>query len=209
MTPNDQTQPLLRQPAPAAAWRAYPTSAESRRPPTGIRPAWVVLAFVVGAALMGILAAALLAPAPAPNAPAQTSGAALKVTLTDTLLTTALNDSHGTASLTLTQARAHIQASGAITISGVLQGAPIADGSVVTVVAQPYVSQNTLAVKVLRASVAGLALPTATLNALRDQINAQLAQSSHVSLGVGQGLVVSGVSFSDGAMTLSYAPAGA
>jgi hypothetical protein len=41
---------------------------------------------------------------------------------------------------------------------------------------------------------------------MRDQINASLARSSQVSLGVGKTLVVSGVSCSNGAMTLTYAP---
>lgn len=216
MTPNDVTQPF-EQPTTPRAWPQQtprqPMPQHQMAPqPRGRRSGlWVALAFVAGCVLTAIIALAALAPAPAPSASAQNSGAALKVTLTDALLTTAMSSSQGTSqtasAVTLAQPRAHIQANGDITISGVLQGTPMASGSVVTIVAQPYVSQNTLAVKVLRASVAGIALPPSLLNTLRDQINQQLAQSSHVSLGVGQGLVVSGVSFTDGSMTLSYAPA--
>lgn len=216
MTPNDVTQPF-EQPITPHAWPQQtprqPMPRQSMAPPPRGRRAglWIVLAFVAGCVLTAIIALAALAPAPAPSASAQNSGAALKVTLTDALLTTAMNSSQATgqtaSAVTLDHPRAHIQANGDITISGVLQGTSMASGSVVTIVAQPYVSQNTLAVKVLRASVAGFALPPSLLNTLRDQINQQLAQSSHVSLGVGQGLVVSGVSFADGSMTLSYAPA--
>lgn len=211
MTPNDVTQPFD-QPTTPQHWPQ-----QAPRPPMAPRQSerrvglWATVAFVAGCVLTAIIALVALAPAPAPSAPAQTTGAALKVTLTDALLTTAMTSRQGTSAsasaVTLTQPRAHIQASGDITISGVLQGTPLAPGSVVTVVAQPYVSQNTLAVKALRASVAGIALPPSLLNTLRDQINQQLAQSSHVSLGVGQSLVVSGVSFADGSMTISYAPA--
>lgn len=216
MTPNDVTQPFDQPTAPQRWPQQGPRSPMAPQPmapqPRGRRVGlWAVGAFVAGCVLTAIIASALLAPAPAPSAPAQTNGAALKVTLTDALLTTAMTSRQGTnatpGAVTLAQPRAHIQANGEITISGVLQGAPMAPGSVITVVAQPYVSQNTLAVKMLRASVAGIALPPSLLNTLRDQINQQLAQSSHVSLGVGQSLVVSGVSFADGSMTISYAPA--
>lgn len=209
MTPDDLTQPLPRSTPPPGAWPPRAGQFAPQQPYRRVGALWIGVAFVVGAVLSAILALALLAPAPAPNVPAQTNGAALDVTLTDSLLTTALRSSSGGGALTLSQPRAHIQASGEITITGVLHGTPLADGSVVTVVAQPYVNQNTLAVKVLRASVANVALPPTTLDSLRDQINQKLAQSSHVSLGIGQGLVVSGASFTDGAMTLSYAPAGA
>jgi hypothetical protein len=163
--------------------------------------------FIVGCTLTTLLALALLAPQPAPNTSAQTTGAALTVTLTDTLLSQSLGSNLGTGAVTLTQPRAHIQANGQIVVSGVLQGGALASGSAVTIVTQPYVSQNTLAIRVLRASVGGVVLPTLALDALRDQINQQLAQSSHISLGVGQALVVSGVSFANGTMTLTYTPA--
>ncbi len=169
---------------------------------------WGIVGFVVGGLLTLALALVALAPAPAPSAPAQTSGAALTVTLTDTLLTQSLNSNLGSGAVALGQPRAHIQANGQLVISGVLQG-PAGAGSDVTVVTQPYVSQHTLAIRVLRASVAGFAIPPSALDSMRDQINQQLARSSHVSMGVGGALVVSGVSFANGSMTLSYAPASA
>ena len=166
------------------------------------------MGFIVGCVLTALVAMAALAPTPAP-ASARTGGAALRVTLTDSLLTTAMDSGQQSSALSLSQARAHIQSNGRIIISGVLQGSPLGAGNDVTVVAQPYVSQNALAIKVLRASVSGFAVPPATLATLTDQVNRQLTHSSHVSLGVGQNLVVSTVTFADGSMTVSYAPVGA
>jgi hypothetical protein len=219
MTPDDLTQPMTPRPTPRAAQSPYhspfnaPTTVRPPRRPTipraGRGPLWGALGFVVGCVLATMVALVLLAPARAPSAPAQTSGAALTVTLTDTLLTQSLGSnlgsSLGTGAVALVQPRAHIQSNGQIVISGALQGT-IESGSDVTIVIQPFVSHNTLAIRVLRASVAGIALPPSMLDSLRAQVNQQLRQSSRISLGVGQSLVVTGVSFTNGAMTLTYAP---
>ena len=220
MIPDDLTQPITQQPAPSPAprepWPGYdaptlmqpPTPSPVRRFPAsrgGLGLIWGIVGFVIGCLLTLALAMALLAPSPAPSAPAQTSGAALTVTLTDTLLTQSLNANLGTGAAALGQPRAHIQSNGQIVISGALQGLT-GGGSPVTVVTQPYVSQHTLAIRVLRASIDGFAVPPSALNSMRDQINQQLARSSRVSMG-GGALVVSGVSFANGSMTLTYAPA--
>lgn len=221
MTPDDVTQPVTQRPAPRAARRAQspfntPTTVRPPRrsqwPRAGRGPLWGALGFVVGCLLTTMVALALLAPAPAPSAPAQTSGAALTVTLTDALLTQSLSSNLGSGlgagAVALVQPRAHIQANGYIVVSGALQGT-IESGSAVTIVIQPFVTHNTLAIRVLRASVAGIALPPSMLDSLRDQVNQQLQQSSRISLGVGQSLVVTGVSCANGAMTLTYAPGAA
>lgn len=207
MIPDDVTQPF--QPAATPrSWRQATPPRAPRQPRPGRGVLWAIMGFVVGCVLTAVVALAAFAPTPAPLAATGTGATALKVTLTDSLLTTAMASGQQSSAVSLSQARAHIQSSGRITISGRLEGSPLA-GSVVTIVTQPYVSQNTLAIKVLSASVGSLALPPATLNPLRDQINQQLARSSHVSLGVGQGLVASDVTFADGSMTINYAPAGA
>ncbi|MGH2502960.1 MAG: hypothetical protein ACRDID_10630 [Ktedonobacterales bacterium] len=211
MTPDDVTQPYTPRPEQSPNWPAYePTAAPSRaigqrqpRPRGGCL--WGVAGFVVGAILTAVIALAALAPAPAPSVAAQPNGAALTVTLTDTLLTQAIGSSVDAGTGSLAQARAHIQATGQIVVSGQLAGSSDA-GSAVTIVTQPYVSQHTLAVRVLRVAYDGAALPTSLLDSLRDQINASLARSSQVSLGVGKTLEVSGVSCSNGAMTLTYTP---
>lgn len=208
MIPDDVTQPYQ----PSATPRSWPP-ARPTRPPRQSRQGrglvWGIVGFIAGCILTALVAMAAFVPAPAPSAATQSSAAVLKVTLTDSLLTTAMASGQQPSAVSLTQPRAHIQPNGEIVITGVLEGTPVAAGSAVTVVTQPYVSQRTLAIKVLRASVGGFALPPATLNLLRDQINQQLAKSSHVSLGVGQGLDVSGIVFDNGAMTISYSPAGA
>ncbi|HZC06977.1 MAG TPA: hypothetical protein VE338_15185 [Ktedonobacterales bacterium] len=200
-------------PAPHAAWPLYDAPTRFSRAPLSPQRGrvgrgwfWAVIGFLAGCLLTLVVAMAALAPAPAPSVPAQSRGAALTVTLTDTLLTQSLGSNLGAGVVAVAQPRAHIQANGRIVISGVLQGITGA-GSDITVVTQPYVSQHTLAIRVLRASVAGFALPPSSLNSMRDQINQQLAQSSRISLGVGSALVVSGVSFANGSMTLTYAPA--
>lgn len=213
MTPDDVTQSYTRRPAPSPGWprqdaptmppRGSPRGSRSRR--GGLL--WGGLGFVVGVILTAVIALAALAPAPASSVAAQPDGAALSVTLTDALLTQAISSNLQAGAGSLAQARAHIQANQRIVISGQLQGSSDA-GSLVTIVTQPYVSQHTLAIRVLRASFGGVALPTALFDAMCDQINARLAHSSQISLGAGKSLVVSGVSCSNGAMTLTYTPAG-
>ena len=213
MTPEDLTQPYTQRPGTPPGWPLHdaptlPPRGSPRRSPAQRRGLlWSALGFVVGVVLTAVIALAALAPAPAPSVAAQPNGAALTVTLTDALLTQAISSNLQTGGASLAQARAHIQANQQIVVSGQFQGSSDA-GSLVTIVAQPYVSQHTLAIKVLRVSFAGAALPTTLLDAMRDQINASLARSSRISLGVGKSLVVSGVSCSDGSMTLTYAPAG-
>jgi len=160
---------------------------------------------VLGVILAALIALAALAPAPAPSVAAQSHGAALTVTLTDTLLTQAISSNVQAGTGSLAQARAHIESNGRIVVTGQLAGSSDA-GATVTIVTQPYVSQHTLAVKVLRVGYGGVALPTVLLDSMRDQINASLTRSSQVSLGVGKTLEVSGVTCSNGAMTLTYAP---
>lgn len=227
MTSNDRTEPM----APSASergapqpWPAYgaaydaptiaprqplpPRPLQQLREPRRPRPAlWAALGFLAGVILTAILALGLLAPAPAPTE-SPTTNAALKVTLTDALLTNSLNAAPPSGSVTLTRNRVHIQSNGQIVVSGTLSAGALTSGSPYTIVAQPYVNQNTLTVKVLRASVSGLALPTIALGPIQGQLNQQLAQSSRISLGVGQALVVSGVGFANGAMTITYATAG-
>lgn len=209
MTPDDVTQPYTPRPQHSPNWPAYePLTAPSRavRPPRARGGClWGIAGFVVGVLLTAVIALAALAPVPAPSVAAQPNGAALTVTLTDTLLTQAIGSSVDAGTGSLAQAHAHIQANGQIVVSGQLAGSSSA-GSAVTIVVQPYVSQHTLAVKVLRVAYGGAALPTMLLDSMRDQINASLARSSRVSLGVGKTVVVSGVSCSNGAMTLTYAP---
>lgn len=206
MIPDDVTQPFQPSEMPRSWQQSGPQPRAPRAPRGWLAGVLAIVGFIVGCALASLVAMAVFAARPAPISSATTGVAALKVTFTDGLLTTAMTSNPQSGGVSLAQARAHIQANGDIIISGVLSGTPVGAGSVVTVVAQPYVSQNTLAVKILRASVGGFAVPPAALNPLRDQINQQLAKSSHISLGVGQGLAVSDVTFSDGAMTVSYVP---
>lgn len=168
---------------------------------------WAALAFIAGSLLTTILMLVILAPRPVTSETTQAGSVAFTVTVTDTLLSTALGANQQAGGITLTQLHAHIQANGQIAITAAVQGASTAAGNSVTVILQPYVSQRTLTVKILRASLDNIALPPEILNALRDQINQQLAQSSRVSFGSGQALEVSGVSFASGAMTIAYAPA--
>lgn len=210
MTPDDMTQPYTQRPAQPPNWPAHESPT---RPWRALRPPrsragclWGAGGFVLGGILTALIALAALAPAPAPSVSAQPKGAALTVTLTDTLLTQAISSNVQAGTGSLAQANAHIQSNGQIVVRGQLAGSSDA-GTTVTIVTQPYVSQHTLAVKILRVGYGGVALPTALLDSMRDQINASLARSSQVSLGVGKTLEVSGVTCSNGAMTLTYAPA--
>ena len=212
MTPDDVTRPYTQRPAPKVPWPSFdaPTRASSPIPQGrrgGHSVLWMLLGFFLGAVVTAIVALRVLAPTPAPNVAAQSNGA-LTVTMTDSLLDRSLTNNLPSAGGALGQARAHIQANGEIVISGNVQ-APSGDASQATIVVQPVVSQSILSVTILRASVGGTALPPSVFDSVRDQINQQLRQSSRVSFGVGQALVITGVSFSDGSMTLSYAPASA
>ncbi|HEX8730150.1 MAG TPA: hypothetical protein VF739_16075 [Ktedonobacterales bacterium] len=209
MTPDDMTQPYTQRPTQPPNWPAHesPTTPwRAIRQPRGRAGClWGAGGFVLGIVLAALIALAALAPAPAPSVAAQPKGAALAVTLTDTVLTQAIASNVQAGTGSLAQARAHIQANSEVVITGKLAGLSGA-GTTVTIVTQPYVSDHTLAVRVLRVGYGGLALPTALLDAMRDQINASLARSSQVSLGVGETLAVSGVSFSNGSMTVTYEP---
>ncbi|HEX2350008.1 MAG TPA: LmeA family phospholipid-binding protein [Ktedonobacterales bacterium] len=209
MTPDDMTQPYTQRPAQTPNWPAHesPTAPwRALRPPRSRAGClWGAGGFVLGVILAALIALAALAPAPAPRVAAQPHGAALTVILTDTLLTQAISSNVQAGTGSLAQARAHIESNGRIVVTGQLAGSSDA-GATVTIVTQPYVSQHTLAVKVLRVGYGGVALPTVLLDSMRDQINASLTRSSQVSLGVGKTLEVSGVTCSNGAMTLTYAP---
>ena len=212
MLPDDVTQPYQQTAAPHAPWQApMPQGVyepRNGRGGHGGRSAlWAALAFIAGSLLTTILMLVILAPRPVTSETTQAGSVAFTVTVTDTLLSTALGANQQAGGITLTQLHAHIQANGQIAITAAVQGASTAAGNSVTVILQPYVSQRTLTVKILRASLDNIALPPEILNALRDQINQQLAQSSRVSFGSGQALEVSGVSFASGAMTIAYAPA--
>ncbi len=205
--------PSHRPPRPTPPGRNIPRRRRTTRPlsqPRAGRGAlWGALGFIVGCILTTVVALALLAPSPLPSASGPATGSALTVTLTDTLLTQSLSSNMGAGAVAIVQPQAHIRANGQIVVTGTLQGSSPLAGSAVTVVTQPYVSQNTLAIRVLRASVDDFALPTAVFDGLLDQVNRQLVQSSRISFGVGQALVVTGVSFAEGKMTLSYTPTSA
>jgi hypothetical protein len=157
--------------------------------------------------ITGLLALALFS---APNIPVgaiSPSGVALKVTLTDALLTSQIAASQRNASgIALANPRAHIQADGRLVISGTLQGMLVGSGSTATVVMQPYVQRHTLAISLVSAKVGGITVPPALLGSFRDQINSQLAKTGHLSLGADQALMVGGVAFENGAMTVSFIP---
>ncbi|MDE3231098.1 MAG: hypothetical protein KGO05_14565, partial [Chloroflexota bacterium] len=80
-------------------------------------------------------------------------------------------------------------------------------GATATVVARPYVSQGRLTVTLTNATIGGFPVPLAAVSAVRDQMNQQLARASRFNVGAGESLVVSRVTFSDGALTLVYATA--
>lgn len=211
MLPDDATQPMRYHPDTQAAWptrspaqaqRAALQRSEYKAPKSG-RALWAILGFIIGAIVTAALMLLILAPSSAPSDQAQPNATILKVTLTDALLTQELDAHEGQADANVSQLRAHVEAGGDIVVSGMIQtngsSAPF------SVMLQPYVSQQTLSVKVTRASIAGLLLPPSTFDELVTPLNQRLAKVSKVSVGVGKPLVVNGVSFADGSLILSYA----
>lgn len=213
MSTDDVTQPWFPT-AETTTWPPSPPTASrnpARRPPrrfgAGLGCLGVALGFGAGVIVTALLALALFAAPPAPSA-SGSAGLALKVTLTDALLTKQLADAQRAATNgVLAQPRVHVQADGKIVISGVLQGAGSFSGATATVVARPYVSQGRLAVTLTNATIGGFPVPLAAVSAVRDQMNQQLARASRFNVGAGESLVVSRVTFSDGALTLVYATA--
>lgn len=208
MTPEEVTQPYYQSVEP----RPWPQSAPSRPPqqtPQRARLAWgclwAPLGFVIGAIVAGLLALALFAVSPTPATTSVSSDGALKVTLTDALLTSELAATQRSSGVGLAEPRAHIQSDGRVVFSGALKGTLIGSGATTTVIGQLYVRDHALAFKLINATVGGVAVPPVMLGALVNQINAQLASTNHLSVGGGLALMVSGVNFTDGAMTVSFA----
>ena len=187
-------------------WPTSPTSRPPRQPRLA-RPNGCALALgIVGAFVAGVILTALVFTFTAPKAPLSTStsqtGGALRVTITDTFLNDALNASGGDG---LSQIQSHIQSNGRLTISGVLQGTPIGSGETAVVVLAPAVSQGKLIVNPVSGSIGGFPLPGLALDSVASTVNQQLSQANSLSIGGGLNLSVKSITFTDGAMTISYA----
>ncbi len=209
MLPDDVTQPMRHQIDPQPAWtpqspaQRAPIQRPAYKPPKSGRALWAILGFILGAIVTAALMLLILAPSNTPSDQAQPGSNILKVTLTDALLTQELDAHQGQADANVSQLRAHVEASGDIVVSGVIQtngtSAPF------SVMLQPYVSQHALMVKVTRASIDGLLLPPSSFDELVAPLNQRLAKASEVSIGVSKPLVINGVSFADGSLILNYA----
>lgn len=196
---NAPTWPTPTPPAP-------PTRAQAAAPRRA-RFGCGALLGLVGAFALGVIVTALVFSAfflatPAPAAPSSTGSAALKITVTDALLTDELNANSDGA---LAQPKIHIGSDGNITVSGVLQGTPVGAGQTAVVVLAPRVAQSKINVTAISGSVAGFPVPAAALAPIGSQITSALAQSSSVPLSNSQSLTVTGISFADGQMTIAYA----
>lgn len=209
MSPEEVTQPYYQSVEP----RSWPQSAPSRPPRQTTRRAgmasgclWAPLGFVIGAVVTGLLALALFAVSPTPVTPSASSDSMLKVTLTDALLTSELVAAQRGSGVGLASPRAHIQSDGRVVFSGTLKGTLVGSGATATITGQIYVRDHALAFKLINATVGGVAVPPVMLGPLVGQINAQLATTNHLAVGGGLALKVSGVNFTDGAMTVSFAP---
>lgn len=212
MSTDDVTQPYFPTAEPTT-WAPTPPPARRgyapQRTPRRLSGPWgclgVALGFVAGVIISALLALALFAASPPPPATSAPGAVALKVTLTDTLLTAQLVEAQRNATGgALAQPRVHVRADGRIAVSGALLNAGPFTGATATVVARPYVSQGRLAVTLTNATVGGIPIPLAMVSAVGKQINEQLARASRLGGGAGASLEVSAVSFSDGAMTLTY-----
>ena len=217
MTYEDATEPVRRNPN-QPTWPASPTSPlpaqsrqsrlpVSRRPGCGVALA-IVGAFIAGAALSALIVSALFTQAPAPVTSSSATGGALTVTVTDTFLNKALNDQTLNASGAggyLTHVQTHIETSGQLTIAGTLQGVPFASGQTAVIALAPSVSQGKLLITPISGSVGGFALPALVLNPIASSVNQQLTQANAIPLGGGQQLTAQGITFTNGAMTISYA----
>ncbi len=220
MSYDDATVPM-QSPPDYPTWPAQPPtpsrssrSSRSARPSppsrpasSGLRGCGVALAiagaFIAGMVISTLLGAVLFAQAPNPATSSSASGGALKVTITDAFLNEALNASSASGSLSNIQT--HIQENGQLTISGTLQRTIIASGQTAVIVLAPSVSQGKLTVKIVSGSVGGFPLPGLALNPIVSSINQQLVKASRLSIGGGQHLTISGISFASGEMTLVYA----
>ena len=209
MTPEEVTQPYYQSVEP----RPWPQSAPTRPPQQAPRRAsmrwgclWAPLGFVIGAVVTGLLALALFAVSPTPATTSASNDSMLKVTLTDALLTSELVAAQRSSGVGLASPRAHIQSDGRVVFSGTLKGTLIGSGATATIIGQLYVRDHALAFKLINATVGGVAVPPVMLGALVSQFNAQLATTNHLPIGGGLALRVSGVDFTDGAMTVSFAP---
>lgn len=202
MSFDDATQPYLQRPSPA------PRQPSARVGSAGGRRAiWGIAGFVLGCILTALVAHALFVPSIPTSGKPSANATLVKVTFTDALLTQELATQAASIG-GVSQMRGHIQANGDVAVTGKALIPELGSNADVTMDIVPTVSNHILSITIARAAVAGVPIAASTFDALRDRVNQRLAQSSQLSLGDGQKVAVSGVTFADGEMTLDYASAG-
>jgi hypothetical protein len=161
----------------------------------------LIAAFLLGVVVTSFVFSAWFLPAPPPAVASDPGGAALKITVTDTLLTDEMNaNSNGV----LTNIQTHIAANGQVSVSGILQGTLVGEGQTAVIVLAPRVSQGKITVTAVSGSVGGFLLPAYVLAPIASKVTTALSQSSSIPISGSQQLTVKGLTFTNGALTISY-----
>lgn len=195
---------------PASAPRK-PNAPKPRRRGLVGRLIWGLVTLVIGAligALFMVGWLVWLAPAAQKPLPNPSGQGAISLTVDDAFLTNVAQNAANTAGLpvTITNVHAHIQANDTITITGVVPGFFILPATSFSALAQPLVVNGHLTIHLLSGSIGSAAAPTSTLQALESSINQQLSGSALSPTFNGVQYVVTGVTTTNGAMTVKLGP---
>ncbi len=186
-------------------------AAKARRRGLVGRLIWGLVTLLIGAligALFMVSWLVWLAPVAQKPLPNPSGQGAISLTVDDAFLTNVAQNAANTAGLpvTITNVHAHIQANGTIAITGVVPGFFILPATSFSALAQPLVVNGHLTIHLLSGEIGGAAAPTSTLQALESSINQQLSGSALSPTFNGVQYVVTGVTTTNGEMTVKLGP---
>ncbi len=213
ITIDEPTAPKLRKRSVGHSVRKRPAPSEAPKQGLVGRIIWGLVTLLIGGVLGAILATAWLvwlAPSPQAPLPNPPGHGDLSLTLDDAFLTNVAQSAANNAGLPvpITNVHAHIQSNDTIAITGDAGGILFFGATHFSAVAQPRVVNGHLTVHLLSGNVGGATAPGGMLSALESSINQQLSSTAFSPTFNGVQYVVTGVSTSNGLMTVKLGPKG-
>lgn len=170
--------------------------------------AWVLIGFVLGALAIVFVLVALPPRQPAAPPPAASSAGHITVTLDDATITqlvaTGVQNAH--LPVAVSNVRAHIQDGGTLAIGGDA-ALPLVGTRPFETTAQLAVANGRLTAHLTQGSVGDLSLPAPSLAALESALNERLATHDFAIFPGGPNYHITGLTSSDGRLTLFLASA--
>jgi hypothetical protein len=214
------TQPITMDEPPTPKPRKRQTGHSVRKRPTptsklpqGLvaRIIWGVVTLLIGGVLGALLTftwLVWLAPGPQAPLPVTAGHGDVSLTMDDAFLTNVAQSAANNAGLPvpISNVHAHIQANDSIAITGDAGGFFFFGPTHFSAQAQPRVVNGHLTVHLLKGNVGGATAPATMLSALENSINQQLSSPAFSPTFNGVQYVVTGVSTTNGLMTVKLGP---